>query len=69
MRIRSFVLHAKPRPVALLDGVDPDYPPDALPLDLAAVRERGVWMGKDSGTPDTRASGDLNNSNPARLGG
>jgi len=61
------LLPAKPRWVAFLDGEDPDYPQDALLADLAAVRERGELLRKDTSTPDTRMSDDMNHINPAQI--
>ncbi len=61
------LLPAKPRWVAFLDGEDPDYPQDALLADLAAVRERGELLRRDTSTPDTRMSDDMNHINPAQI--
>jgi hypothetical protein len=61
------LLPTKPRWVAFLDGEDPDYPQDILLADLAAVRERGELLRRDTSTPDTRMSDDMNQINPAQI--
>lgn len=61
------LLPAKPRWVAFLDGEDANYPQDALLADLAAVRERGEMLRRDTTSPDTRMSDDMNHINPAQI--
>jgi hypothetical protein len=61
------LLPAKPRWVAFLDGEDPAYPHEALLADLATVRERVELMRRDTSTPDTRMSDDMNHINPAQI--
>ncbi len=48
-----------------LTGKTPDWPRQALQADLASVRERIAGMHRDTSTPDTRLSDDMNRFNPA----
>ncbi len=61
------LLPTKPRWVSFLDGDDPTYPVDALQDDLATVRRRVDMMHRDTSTPDTRMSDDMNVINPAQI--
>ena len=51
--------------VAFLQGKSPDYPARALQDALDRVRQRVAGMRRDTSTPDTRLSDDMNRFNPA----
>ncbi len=51
-----------------LDGRNPGYPVDALERDLEDVRSRMEGMRRDTASPDTRMSDDMNGLTPALTG-
>ncbi|MEW6749405.1 MAG: hypothetical protein AB1505_00315 [Candidatus Latescibacterota bacterium] len=51
--------------IAFLEGKDPGYPVRALEGELASLRRKAEGMARDTSTPDTRLSDDMNHLNPA----
>ena len=51
--------------LAYLQGLDPDWPTVALQQEIEAVRQRVEGIRRDTSTPDTRLSDDMNGLNPA----